>query len=624
MMKKLFLFSFFAFLSLAFYAKEIPQNIAQKVAKNFLYEQTGVSQNQIKMTSEVISEKNNSYIYVFNVNGGGFVLVAADDLYKPIIAYSLKNNFKTKNMPDNIAWLISLYEKDIQYVEKNNIAAPKANLWQYYNKDYADFTPTKAPATEVVLETALWDQVQGYNTFCPPADGPGGHAYTGCVATAMAIIMKYWEYPLLGNGYHSYVDSGTTLSANFGETSYMWEEMPTTGPSLAVAKLMYHAGVSVDMNYGGNSAGGSGAHSWDVPNALQNYFRYDQSINYVSKSSYSNTDWFNLIKNEIDNGRITYYSGFEDQGGHAFVCDGYNTDNELHFNFGWSGYDNGFYDVNGSSFEFNQYQAAVINIMPGDDAYAFDTTLSEVTTVNVELDTNNIPQYRNIIEWQAPSSTKALTGYNLYRDDSLLQSDIASNVNSATDEPSIIADYRYSVRPVYTGGIGKGAYDVSKALFQVKFRVYDTANNRVHLATVIFNDDTAQSGFGTAYFYNVAFGGPYSYTVTKDGLPTTTGTVDFVYKDMTVVVIMGQSQSVDEISKPILIYPNPSNDFVHIKGLSANSKISIYDVNGRFISSVNNPTDNETINMANFNNGIYFFKIKTENHTFTQKIVLRK
>jgi len=622
-MKKLFLLSILALMSLVFYAKEIPQDVAQLVAKNFLYEQTGVSQNEIKISADVLSTNKTPLIYVFNIDRGGFVLVSADDLYKPVIAYSLVNKFDTENMPENVAWLISLYEKDIEYVVSQNIKSEKSELWKRYNKDYADFSPVKA-TTDVTLSSALWNQGNGYNDYCPVDDGPNGRAYTGCVATAMSIIMKYWEYPIRGNHSHTYTDYGHgDLSANFATTYYMWEQMPETDdPTLAIALLMYHAGVSVEMNYGGDTEGGSGAYSYDVPDALEYYFRYDPSVYHTYKSSYSNTEWFNLIKTEIDNARLVYYSGSGAEGGHAFVCDGYNTSDYLHFNFGWGGYNNGFYDINGSSFEFSDDQAAVVNIMPGDDAYKINGSLPAVTNVVAGVDTNNLSTYKNIITWEAPTSGSP-TGYYLYRDSSVVQANISPSVLSAEDTPSEIDDYYYTVRPKYSEGFGRGSFDIAKAYFKITFRVYDENNSNVHQALIDLDGQQAYTGFGTAYFNDVKYGGPYHYTITKDGLPTTNGTIDFVYKDMSIIVIMGVT-SIEENSEPIIIYPNPTSDFVHITGLKDNYKVEVYDANGKLITMLNNPNSSEDINMENCKNGVYFFKIKTKNQTFVQTIILNK
>jgi len=206
-----------------------------------------------------------------------------------------------------------------------------------------------------------------YNASCPAdAAGPDGHVWAGCVATAMAQVMKYHNYPTTGTGSHSYSHpTYGTLSANFGETTYNWASMPDSlsDYNSDVAKLLYHIGVSVDMDY---APDGSGAYMSDAAYALETYFKYSNSLSYVWKSSYSTDEWTTILRTEIDNKRPILYSG-HGTGGHAFVCDGYSGSDYFHFNWGWGGSeDNYFYlnDLTPGSYDFTDSQGAVIGIRP--------------------------------------------------------------------------------------------------------------------------------------------------------------------------------------------------------------------------------------------------------------------
>jgi hypothetical protein len=180
--------------------------------------------------------------------------------------------------------------------------------------------------------TCLWNQDYPYNALCPEdPDGPGGHVYAGCVATAMSMIMYYYRYPVQGIGTHSYYASGYgTQSVNYGQTYYNWDAMmneisSTSGQSIpAIAELQYHAGVSVNMGYGNQS---SGAYSIDVPAALISHFGYATSTQYLSRSSYTATVWENMVVEQLDAAKPVYYSGVDPTpvtgGGHAFIVDGY-------------------------------------------------------------------------------------------------------------------------------------------------------------------------------------------------------------------------------------------------------------------------------------------------------------
>ena len=177
------------------------------------------------------------------------------------------------------------------------------------------------------LLTTTWDQGCYYNALCP-SDPSGiytcGHVYTGCVATAMSQIMKYHNFPPQGVGSHSYEDPPYGLqNADFGNTNYNWSSMPNnvTNSNTPVATLMYHAGVSVNMQY---STSGSGAYNENVPYALMNYFNYNPEIVIQYKSNFSHLEDFkNLIRTDLNQQLPVYYSGSNPSEGHAFVCDGY-------------------------------------------------------------------------------------------------------------------------------------------------------------------------------------------------------------------------------------------------------------------------------------------------------------
>ncbi len=153
----------------------------------------------------------------------------------------------------------------------------------------------------------------------------------------MSMIMHYWRYPLQGSGSNSYYFYPYgTISANFGEANYEWNSMTDVIDNdyiWEIAEIGFHAGVGVEMMYGWD---GSGAYSNDVPYALINYFNFQSSVQYLSKNSYPATTWENMMQAELDNLRPMYYAGQSTEGGHAFVCDGYQGMNYYHFNFGWS------------------------------------------------------------------------------------------------------------------------------------------------------------------------------------------------------------------------------------------------------------------------------------------------
>lgn len=311
--------------------------------------------------------------YILNsTQEGGFVIVSADDRVQPILGYSEESTFDATNMPPNLReWLMG-YEQQIHYAIDENIE-PMEDIVAEWNTllEGGAIAPKSTTAVSPLL-TTQWNQSPYYNQLCPSYLFGLGHTKTGCVATAMAQVMKYWNYPLQGRGYHSYNCDYGTLSANFANTTYDWVHMPnqltsssSTTQVNAVATLMYHCGVSVDMDYGIFS---SGAITGNVASSLVSYFKYDNGANFVLKEgNYSENGWISLLKTELNAGRPMIYRG-EGSGGHCFVCDGYNNSNYFHFNWGWGGNDNGYYSINDLTpsilNDFTSNQGAVIGIQP--------------------------------------------------------------------------------------------------------------------------------------------------------------------------------------------------------------------------------------------------------------------
>jgi len=169
--------------------------------------------------------------------------------------------------------------------------------------------------------------------MCPEdPNGPGGHAYAGCVAVAMAQVMHYWKFPESGTQLYCYTHSTYgELCADFENTIYTWDRMPDDVPNEEVARILYHVGVAMNMDYGPYSSGASTSFAY---NRLQNYFGYDPNSDFVFEFLYEG-NWIELLVNELENGRPIIYRGADPVGGHAFVVDGFNYQDSLfHVNWG--------------------------------------------------------------------------------------------------------------------------------------------------------------------------------------------------------------------------------------------------------------------------------------------------
>ena len=307
-------------------------------------------------------------IFVYNIGAQGFVIISSSKVLPPVLGWSDQGNFPDmENAPENYASWIRHYSEMIDFASENGIQ-PEARVQRQWEEAAQGLFGSREAQTVEPLVSTRWNQDCYYNEYCPETEGgwwwggPCGHAYAGCVATAMGQVMKYWNHPETGFGAHSYTHSEYgEQSANFAATTYQWDQMPNEiwSSNDAIATLLYHCGVSVNMNYGPN---GSGAQSADVETALRSYFGYC-GAKYRQKTGYQEEAWIAMLKAELDQSHPLYYSGNSGDSGHAFVCDGYDSNDLMHFNFGWSGSGDGYYstlDVNG----FNQNQAVVGNIYP--------------------------------------------------------------------------------------------------------------------------------------------------------------------------------------------------------------------------------------------------------------------
>lgn len=315
-------------------------------------------------------------LYVFERDGGGFVMISGDDVARPVLAWSAEGSFPAGEMPENLRSLLDWYSQIIAY--------SRARGWESF--------PTAAPELDttatVQLFTAPWSQGSPFNDLVKPVEGE--KPPVGCVATAMAIIMQYHRWPMHGYGslpsyYYFYNNSRYNVEGFSIGHPFDWDLMPAKNSGFTqeegeqLARLCYDLAVMSEMQF---APGGSGA-SADAPMKLPQYFNYDKGIvRYDRRMSLSDRQWEQLLKDDIDAGRPVFYTGYDDDGGgHAFVIDGYN-DRWFSINFGWGGgresrpgHDNnsefkGFYTftpIEGHEEDltvFNSWQSMVCRIQP--------------------------------------------------------------------------------------------------------------------------------------------------------------------------------------------------------------------------------------------------------------------
>jgi len=325
-------------------AKEIGRNHLLTVCKNNLKSASIKKRNFQLYNAQTVVENRDTLFYILNDTiNKGFVIVSADQRVWPIIGYSVDDTLdNTNNSPAFMEWMENR-KLEIAQIIKDNVQPEKAITAEW--NDLFNLKSGSITEVEPLLKTT-WNQFCFYNEQCPiDKDGPCGHVPTGCTITALAQIMKYWNYPSTGTGSYSYTDPlYGKLSADFGVTNYVWSQMPAhlTEPNNEIAKLMFHLGVSSDVVY---NLTGTGAFLINAAEGLSKYFSYSNDFKQIYRGRYKIEDWVNLLKLELESHRPILYSGYSSCFGHAFVCDGYQSGNYFHFNWGWGGDADGYFYI---------------------------------------------------------------------------------------------------------------------------------------------------------------------------------------------------------------------------------------------------------------------------------------
>ena len=314
--------------------------------------------------------------HVFQLDSGGFVIIAGDDIAHPVLGYSTENTLDSSQLPPSLETWLNIYRDQISSAVQAGVTRTPMIAKEWELLAFNGLSTQHALSVGSLVSTT-WGQAPYYNEKCPFDTTEQERTVAGCVATAMAQIMKYWEYPATGKGHSQYQHSTYgMLSVEYGDTSYDWGNMPEYLSALsstlekdAISTLMYHCGVSVQMDYGVDDSGSSVS---AIPRALSSYFDYAPSLSVMKKDETTNSLWLYALKNELDNQRPVIYIGYLSDGaeGHAWVCDGYDNDDFFHMNWGWEGYGDGYYSLAAleplEGYTFSDYQAAVVGIRPGE------------------------------------------------------------------------------------------------------------------------------------------------------------------------------------------------------------------------------------------------------------------
>ena len=665
-------------------AGPVDQQKAQKLGAKFL-STTAIGQKnadiQLNLVSAAVDlQRGGTDYYVFNVKDGeGFVIVAGDDRVRPILAYSTSGKYNPNDVADGFRFTLDGFREEIQYVREHNLSATPDIVAQWNSVTTTGNLNRSHRAQAVVgpLCQTLWNQNYPWNNQCPETTpdtlGNGGYVFAGCAATAMGQVMKFWDWPAVGNGSHTYNPEGyPQQTANFGETEYHFELMPLALDSTSseeevyyAAQLLHHLGIALDMQYSGL---GSGATVLSVYTAFQNYFRYNRDFveinpgNLIPGYGYTNEEWAQLLKNGgLDEHLPIFYSGSDDggAGGHAFVCDGYDENDYFHFNWGWSGRDDAWCPIGAlhtTRYNFNQVNNFIGHIVPqNNEYYSRPDSVSKMSIAEETFDAIRL-------SWTNPDTDlngNALTGISsltIRRNFEVIATltdvqpgaDMEYNDNGL--EPGL---YEYSIYVTNEAGISRTTYRsiLVGEKCNVVFQMHDTGGDGWKGAAISVTDEngnriaivTMTEGSALAvdlpllrgnlnFIWNHGWYHAYEENDTDSecsfSLINAEGETIYTSAELEDGIFFSYDPcSVDAINETttdngVNVYPNPTNGLLNVDGCGT-MHITVNNMLGQTLFETTTE-DNAFLDLSGYGQGFYLIRIETENGVMVQKVNVRK
>lgn len=363
----------FLFILISFHglAAPVDSTSARHIAQDFFQQQIRHKGEDLNASAVIRANTNEAAYYIFNYNNS-FVIISGSDATAPILAYSDQGAFNNATAPEAVKLILQQYAEQIGFAEED------AREYVGHSSE-TERVRLANSNRDIVVQPFIqsnWGQGEFYNDQCPEdAAAESGHAAAGCIAVAMAQVLRYWQYPINGFGVHSYTAGNYgTQYADFSNSCYYYNQMPgelTQHSSLreieAVSSLIYHCGVGVEMNYGTNNS--SAFPTGSAPSAvhaLNNYFGYGH-VHHINQSQLTDHVWKDTLKHQLDRGNPIILTGIGDNGWHTFICDGYDTEGLFHINWGWNGNYNGYYALNALTPDGHYYHNsvnAIIDLYP--------------------------------------------------------------------------------------------------------------------------------------------------------------------------------------------------------------------------------------------------------------------
>lgn len=327
----------------------------------------------------------------FLTSSCGWIIIGGTTVNDPVIAYSTEANLDMENLPDNMWWWLNSYAADIMEVQLMDAENDYPDCAEWQTIVNRKFGPK---AQQVQLLNAKWDQGEtnptkakkSYNRFCPVKTSNGKVSVTGCVATALSQLIYYYKYPVSPQKVAKTWFEGKLLKVDLDTVFYdysMMTNMITSSTDTMkineIAKLCYHVGLSVQMEY---DPSGSASNSYYVKLGIPKNFKYLNPVQ-VNRGGDDDTSFVNTVRRELIKKNVVYMSGSSsigsgaDAAGHAWLVTGYEVDNEtyMYFNWGWGGSGNAWYNfrtnnmyISSMGYNFNVGQSIMRGLTPPADS----------------------------------------------------------------------------------------------------------------------------------------------------------------------------------------------------------------------------------------------------------------
>ena len=645
----------------ALQANPVDVATAKSLGVKFMKANTAIKAEAAELTYTAYAENGQAAFYVFALQPKGFVIVSADDRAKPILGYSTESNF-TAQLPDGLMTFFDNYKAGFSQMFANNDERTAEAVTDWTSlAETGMLGSRKANRSVEPLLASIWNQTDLYNNMAPedPSSVYSGHCKSGCVANTMSQIMRYWEWPRSGEGSHGYDADGNYGSygwqeADFSAATYRYELMPDyldfASPQVevdATALLEYHAGVSVNMGYGANA---SGAYSQDVGPAMESYFRFSSDY-WHNYQEYSDS-WEEDMVNNLDAGMPLYYASQGDVGGHAYVVDGYDDWYFFHVNWGWGGFDNGYYAIDGfylTFYSFPWWHNAVFNLHPVDEYY--DAPMAVANIEAVALDKTKIGlAFEPVYETRGGNAISAIDAIYIMRDGVLIDSlmNVTEPQVSYNDEVEKNGTYYYTVYAVNEARMSKVARDTVMVgnTCDVRFELADSGNNGWDLSSIAVLDEDGKvsqrvglwdGGSATVIAQlpsdqTVTFFWTYDNTCYSHGSLSEVSYEIYDWNDNliaasydypTVGEITDYEMNCDpddvaELKQTQVLYPNPASDCFTVDGNV--KEVKVFNALGQLMLQ---GADN-TVDVSAWPDGMYFVRIVDENDTVSTVKFLKR